>query len=378
MKITFLSTMEGFAWGGSEELWFRVALRALEDGHSIQVCVKEWPAIPAKIALLKEKGAQLVFRKKTLPTRLDRIAGKFGAKKNTTEEFVNEIQRFNPDKILISQGGTFDFFRRTDLTDLIRNLNKPFSLISQFNFENGSVLDEKIRNEIYSSGKKWNRFYFVSGRNLESAKRQAIYDFPKAEIVSNPVNIQQPAKLEWPAGAVLRMASVARYQCALKGQDILMQTLASESLRHFQYELNLFGDGPDKQYLHDLIAHYGLQEKVKIAGQISDIDAIWAKHHVLVLPSIAEGTPLVLQECMLKGRPALTTDVGDCSRFVVEGETGFLCPVATPQYLEKTLLKLFSSSMEQLKWMGDRSFEKAIVLVDLQSDMKILNDLVRE
>lgn len=35
MKIAFISLMEGFPWGGSEELWSLAAMKALDKGQSV-------------------------------------------------------------------------------------------------------------------------------------------------------------------------------------------------------------------------------------------------------------------------------------------------------------------------------------------------------
>jgi glycosyltransferase involved in cell wall biosynthesis len=131
-----------------------------------------------------------------------------------------------------------------------------------------------------------------------------------------------------------------------------------------------------KQHIKDLITLYNLNHKIKVNDFSTDIDWIWENHHILVLPSVAEGTPLSLVECMLKGRPALTTDVGDCDRLVIDNVTGFLCPVSSPKYLKEKLLELFNTPMEQLYTMGDNAFDKARTTINLHSHEVVLFDLV--
>lgn len=375
MKLAIISTMEGFVWGGSEELWFRVALHALEKQHEVLVCVKAWPAEAEKIRLLRGKGARIVLREKEeTAALLDRISRKLGAKKNDPPSFIRAINDFHPDRILVSQGGTFDVFRRQEFVELIAG-EAPLFLISQFNFENGNPADEKTKQNIQLLSRRWKKFYFVSQRNLETAERQVAQQLPHTQLVSNPVNYAQAGILPWPQGERLRLACVARYQCSLKGQDILLQALAAPALRSFSWELDFFGDGPDKAHLEKLITHYGLADRVKLAGHVSDIEQVWREHHALVLPSIAEGTPLVVQECMLKGRPALVTDVGDCARLIADGKEGFLAPVAAPRYLEQKLLGLFQAGMPTLEAMGRAAFEKASALVDLHAAERILLEI---
>ena len=56
------------------------------------------------------------------------------------------------------------------------------------------------------------------------------------------------------------------------------------------------------------MSYYQQEKKVSIGSFVSDMDEVWQKHHALVLPSISEGTPLSLQEAILKGRTVLATD----------------------------------------------------------------------
>ena len=49
------------------------------------------------------------------------------------------------------------------------------------------------------------------------------------------------------------------------------------------------------------------------------------KHDVLLMPSLAEGTPFAMIESMACGRPALGTAVGGIPELITDNETGWLC-----------------------------------------------------
>ncbi len=53
----------------------------------------------------------------------------------------------------------------------------------------------------------------------------------------------------WPTNGVIQMACLARYECAFKGQDILLETLALPTFRNVNYQLKFFGKGPDNEHL---------------------------------------------------------------------------------------------------------------------------------
>jgi glycosyltransferase involved in cell wall biosynthesis len=63
---------------------------------------------------------------------------------------------------------------------------------------------------------------------------------------------------------------------------------------------------------------------------------------VLVLPSIAEGRALVQQEAMANGLPLIVTENAGGADLVVEGETGFLVPIRSPDKIA-----------EKISWLAD-------------------------
>lgn len=364
--------MSAFSWGGSEELWFKVASLALEKNYQIQVCTEDWVNLPVKINQLKNLGAKLALRKKpnsNIKNRLLRLL-----KINTVPNYINSIIRYNPDVILVSQGATFDFFYHEFLYNLLMKLKKPYFLISQFNYEYGHLQSQTIRNRLINPAHLWNKFYFVAERNLLTACRQVAHTILNTEIVSNPVNIKNESSVKWPKEEILKMACVARYDCDYKGQDILL--FALRSFKEENFIINFYGSGPDELVLKSLIEVYGLKGKAFINKHVTDIDAIWQNHHILILPSIAEGTPLSLQEALIKGRPALVTDVGGNSTLIVDGQTGFLADYPSAISITKKLEILFKTDLKNLKKMGEKATIKALSTINFQSAEDILKDIV--
>jgi glycosyltransferase involved in cell wall biosynthesis len=63
---------------------------------------------------------------------------------------------------------------------------------------------------------------------------------------------------------------------------------------------------------------------------------------VLVLPSIAEGRALVQQEALANGLPLIITENTGGEDMIVEGETGFLVPIRSPDKIA-----------EKISWLAD-------------------------
>ncbi len=72
---------------------------------------------------------------------------------------------------------------------------------------------------------------------------------------------------------------------------------------------------------------------------------------VLVLPSIVEGRALVQQEAMACGLPVIATANAGADDLIVNGETGFLIPIRSPQAIAERIT-WFTSNRDQIAGMG--------------------------
>lgn len=73
----------------------------------------------------------------------------------------------------------------------------------------------------------------------------------------------------------------------------------------------------------------------------------------LVLPSSAEGLPVVIMEAMSLGRPVVSTYVNGIPELVRNGREGWLSPCGDVERLAESLEALLDASPEQLEEIGD-------------------------
>jgi glycosyltransferase involved in cell wall biosynthesis len=140
-----------------------------------------------------------------------------------------------------------------------------------------------------------------------------------------------------PEAQVIEMACVGRLLVSNKGQHLLLAALAEDPWRYRPYRLSFYGEGPDRNYLEELVEFYGLGEKVHFAGHSKDVGGIWRKSHLAVQPSFVEGAPQSLLEAMLCRRPCVATAVSGIPEWVEEGRTGFLAEALTVHHLRFAL-----------------------------------------
>ncbi len=79
---------------------------------------------------------------------------------------------------------------------------------------------------------------------------------------------------------------------------------------------------------------------------------------VFCLPSIVEGRALVMQEAMSQGLPIIITPNTGGEDLVIEGETGFLVPIRSPNAIAEKI-KWFVDNRDQVIEMGDKAAEHA-------------------
>ncbi|HTV51810.1 MAG TPA: glycosyltransferase family 4 protein [Steroidobacteraceae bacterium] len=150
-----------------------------------------------------------------------------------------------------------------------------------------------------------------------------------------------------------RLVCVGRL-CEAKGQLLLLDAVAQLAQRGVSLELVLAGDGPLRGELQSLIDRYGLRDRVRITGWISS-DAVREQieaARALVLPSFAEGLPVVLMEAMALARPVLSTYIAGIPELVLPGENGWLCAASSREELERALVDCLAASPERLEQMG--------------------------
>jgi colanic acid/amylovoran biosynthesis glycosyltransferase len=159
--------------------------------------------------------------------------------------------------------------------------------------------------------------------------------------------------------AAPRLVCVGRL-CEQKGQLLLMEAAARLARKGIAFTLVLAGDGEMRGEVERLIAVHQLQGQVRITGWISSDqvrEEILAAR-ALVLPSFAEGLPVVLMEAMALRRPVLTTFVAGIPELVQPGKNGWLVPAGAIDELTGALEEVLSAPVEKLKAAYHRVLER--------------------
>jgi len=124
-----------------------------------------------------------------------------------------------------------------------------------------------------------------------------------------------------------RLVFVGRL-AAVKGVPVLLEALARLRAQDPEVTLTLVGDGPERGWIEAHIGELGLGDAVTITGYLSQeaVAGELAKADIFVLPSFAEGVPVVLMEAMATGLPVVTTRIAGIPELVEDGVSGLVVP----------------------------------------------------
>jgi glycosyltransferase involved in cell wall biosynthesis len=124
-------------------------------------------------------------------------------------------------------------------------------------------------------------------------------------------------------------------------KGVLDRLAASRVLqeRGVRHETWLLGGTPDEGPAAEAEVRAGLDGSAKLLGTRApeQMPAEFAAADVFCLPSWWEAMPLSVLEAMAAGLPVVATDVGDVRRSVVDGVTGHVVPVRSPEKLADAL-----------------------------------------
>ncbi|MFD0858028.1 glycosyltransferase family 4 protein [Roseovarius aquimarinus] len=165
-----------------------------------------------------------------------------------------------------------------------------------------------------------------------------------------------------------------------KGQMMLPGALRRALREAPDLHLTLIGDGPLRGALEADIAVAGIGGHVTLAGWQDEagIRAALARAHALVMPSFAEGLPMVVMEAMAAARPVLATHIAGTPELVQDGVTGWLVPAGDEAALAEAMVRVAKTPQGDLEEMGAAGRTRVLARHDADREAAKLADLFRE
>jgi glycosyltransferase involved in cell wall biosynthesis len=95
----------------------------------------------------------------------------------------------------------------------------------------------------------------------------------------------------------------------------------------------------------------------------------------LIMPSFAEGLPVVLMEAMALGRPVLATYIAGIPELVVDGRSGWLFPAGSIEHAAAAIQHCLDAGESELRAMGEFARARALQRHDIDQEASKLESL---
>lgn len=333
----FLSLMNGAAWGGSEELWFRTALHAAEKGHTVGCGFYHWPEKEEKITALKQAGCQLYLlpnkgrSKSNLAKRL-----RFKITRWQAQRKVASIPFQHYDLVVVNLGG-FEIYTAT-WKNLYRLLPNYALLFHNYDEEAAFKTAKANRLRKWLTGATLN--LFAAKRIQETLEAKLELQIPHANVLLNPITIEPPSKpIPYPKSEVCIFIMLAELDTSRKAQDNLVRALSSQKWKERNWKLFLYGKGRDAKMLKRLIEALDLQDKIELRGHTDNVKNALQEAHLVLQITHRDAMPLAVVEAMAMARPLVVSHVGDMPQWVQENQNGWIARDASEKEIDAAMEK---------------------------------------
>lgn len=140
-----------------------------------------------------------------------------------------------------------------------------------------------------------------------------------------------------------------------KGHLCLVHAFARLLQAGTDARLVLAGDGPLRGVIERRCRELGIADRVRITGWVSGdrVRQLLLESRALVLPSFAEGLPVVLMESLALGRPVISSWVAGVPELVQAGQSGWLVAPGDEDALYQALQDCLDAPSDRLASMAE-------------------------
>ncbi len=148
-----------------------------------------------------------------------------------------------------------------------------------------------------------------------------------------------------------RLVAVKRVELFVKVANALLQQDPS------LYEFYIFGDGPLKDKVKDLIKESGHEHAIFLMGFKENVPSYLAAMDLLLVTSLHEGLPMVVLESLALKVPIIATAVGGIPAALDNGNAGTVVAARRPQQEFVSMIKNFALNREPFTLKAEAGFD---------------------
>ncbi|MBA4864495.1 glycosyltransferase family 4 protein [Streptomyces sp. PSKA54] len=179
----------------------------------------------------------------------------------------------------------------------------------------------------------------VTTTEADAAVYRARMPLPGVRVLAVP-NIVPESSVP-PSDGTAEVVAAAGRLVPGKRFDLLLEAFSTVAAKEPDWQLRIYGGGPERERLQGLIDELGLGGHATLMGARSPIEAEFAQASLVVSASDAESFGMTLVEAMRCGVPVVSTDcpLGP-AEIIRDGIDGRLVPTGDPSALAEAILDL--------------------------------------
>lgn len=132
----------------------------------------------------------------------------------------------------------------------------------------------------------------------------------------------------------------------IKGFDIILKIWADIQHKYPDWTLEIAGSANNQtsyEYMNKLIEELKLANRVKLLGQVDDMQSLYSESSIFALPSRIEGFPMVLMEAMSQGCACVAYSISGASEEMMKSDSGIIVKDGDIESFKTGLEKLLIS-----------------------------------
>jgi glycosyltransferase involved in cell wall biosynthesis len=160
----------------------------------------------------------------------------------------------------------------------------------------------------------------------------------------------------------------------MKGFPVLLRASRRLLEMGLSHKVKIYGDGPDRKRLGQMIEAMGLEATVELMGHYdpNGIRAALLHADIFVLPAVfdrvertMDGIPVSLIEAMSVGTPVISTTISGIPELIEHGVNGYLAVPGDPESLAEAILR----------WHCLREVDRKQILVAARKKIELDHDV---
>lgn len=188
-------------------------------------------------------------------------------------------------------------------------------------------------------------YRFADGVVVQTQKNKAYFSETvqkKSHVIYNPIDLREKAGIALEIEKKKKIVTAGRLM-PQKNQKMMIRAFAETLKVCPDYELFIYGEGPSREELEALVHELGLEEKVKLPGNVTDIHERIQDAEFFVLSSKFEGMPNALIEAMCLGLSVISTKVSGATDLIKDHENGLLTENNDQAAMTKAMLEFMQN-----------------------------------